>query len=186
MTQVKLTLLLCLVYLTQALSAQIGQFPSYNGQNDSLQIINKNILDDIITNSQSTHHLIFIYTNYCSGTHYLLKDLNSYISTYGEKLNIILASSEPYREIPTLRKLLKKYAITLPKTYIIDSKKYKDKRLDSRKKGYKFRNDICKECQSDIIGVPYCLLYAKNKQLIYHGYRGRTNFDSLLNSVMAK
>ncbi len=75
--------------------------------------------------------------------------------------------------------LLKSHSINLPVTYMIDKSFYPEKRMDDRKKGYYFRNDICPECRKDIIGVPYRLMYDKNKKLIYHGYRS-SDFDRLL------
>lgn len=165
-------------------SAQIEKFNKYNGTDDSLEIINKHKLDSLLTNTHSKACLVAIYTNFCIGTHYLLTDVQNYIATYGEKLSIILVSSEPYKEIEDLKKVLRKYSIKLPKTYIIDSDIYKDKRSDSRQKGFEFRNDFCGECRPDIIGVPYCLLYKNGHDLVFHGYKSRINFDSLLNRTI--
>jgi hypothetical protein len=165
-------------------SAQVEKFNKYNGTYDSLEIINKPKLDSLLANTHAMASLVAIYTNFCIGTHYLLTDIQNYIATHGEKLNIILVSSEPYKEIEDLKKVLRKYSIKLPKTYIIDSDIYKDKRSDSRRKGFEFRNDYCRECRPDIIGVPYCLLYKNGHDLVFHGYKSRINFDSLLNRTI--
>ncbi len=177
----KLSSILFLITLQFNLSAQNSKFIKYNGNNDSLEIINKTKLDSILSKSEADLNFVAIFTNGCLGTRYMLKILNKYSLDHKNKLNIILANSDPYSGISTLKKLLNKYSIKLAKTYVIDSETYKDKRSDSRVKGYKFRNDICTECKSEIIGVPYYMLFAKGGKLIYHGY---ASLDSLLRNSL--
>jgi hypothetical protein len=144
-----------------------------------LEKINKEGLTKIIDSSQADVYLVIIYTNECRGTKYVLDEVKSYIDKYGGRIKLILCNSSFEKEMSDIPVLLKSHSINLPVTYMIDKTFYPEKRMDDRKKGYFFRNDICPECRKDIIGVPYRLMYDKNKKLIYHGYRS-PDFDRLL------
>lgn len=177
----KKILSLALLFTLLKLPAQNVKFDRFNQGDPGFEILNKAKLDSIVTHSDAAVHYLLIYTNNCGGTHYLLPQLQNYVERYGKSLNIILASSEAYSAIAEVKNMVKKYNVPLARTYIIDSDIYKDNRRDARKKGFKFRNDLCAECKSDIIGVPYNILYDKKQNVIFHGYRNLLNFDSLLN-----
>jgi hypothetical protein len=161
-------------------------FNDYLSENnlDSTQVllIDKKKLNQLLTSTEAKVTWVAIYTNYCGGTPYLFRDVKKAQRLYGNQLQIILCSSAPYKEFGGLIKVLKKDTMNLPAVYIIDSEVYKDKKSDDRVKGYKFRNDICESCRNDIIGVPYTILYNKNGKVLYGGYPGRTNFDSVLHT----
>lgn len=176
----KISLLISLLTLNILVYSQSETFIHYN-QNDSLyEILNKSRLDSILAHSKARLNYLVIFSNNCLGTHFLLQDINKYGEKYGNNINVILTSCEPYKQLNELKKIIAKYKVSLPKVYVIDSERYKDKKTDSRVKGMRFRNDIASECKKDIIGVPYNMVFNSEKKLVFHGYRNQLNLDSLI------
>ncbi|MBK7764092.1 MAG: hypothetical protein IPI46_12235 [Bacteroidetes bacterium] len=154
---------------------------TYKEDTNRVKLIDKNKLLRLCKSNNSKLTWVAIYTNHCSGTQYLLQDINNAILKYGNKFQILLCSSVPYAEVPEMLKVLNKYKVFVSPVYIIDSNFHKDDIEDNRVKGYDFRNDICKPCRSEIIGVPYSILFNKRGIIVYHGYNMNNEIDSILN-----
>lgn len=126
--------------------------------------------------------LVIIYTNNCIGTKFLFeKTIPNYKTAFGDKLDIILASSagQSKSNINDLIALLKEYNYN-SKSYFIDPLKYKEYWSYDRKKGFAFRNAICKPCKDDLIGVPYEIIFDEKGNYLIGGYQSRTDFKQYL------
>lgn len=139
----------------------------------TIQNITQDQFNSLLQQSDKHLKLVFIYTPYCSGTPGALQYTNEMLEKHSDSVDVFLLSSESVKRVGEVSKSLKTGDVHM-KTYIID-KQYKESGSDNRKKGYNFRNTVCTECQSDIIGVPYCLVYDANNKIIFHGYRGYQN-----------
>jgi hypothetical protein len=137
---------------------------------NNLQLIDKQKFDDLIKNSKEEIILVPVFTNYCDGTSYLMRRIDTLEKEFAGKVNIILCSSAPYNELSDLDRVLKSYQIDTKPVYVIDRTKYKEKRLDDRFKGLKFREDICAPCKGMIIGVPFIMIFNKQGQVLEYGY----------------
>ena len=139
----------------------------------TIQNITEDQFNSLLDKSDKHLKLVFVYTPYCSGTPGAMKYVKEMQAKYPDSLEIIMLSSESVKRVSEVSKSLNAGGVHM-KTYIID-KQYKESKRDNRKKGFNFRNTVCTECQSDIIGVPYCLVYDRNNKIIFHGYRGYKN-----------
>lgn len=144
-------------------------------------LIDKPILQNLIANTSSEITWVAIYTNLCSGTKYLNRNVNTIHRKYDNKVQILMCSSAPYKDVYELSRVLERDSINLNPVYMIDSKSYKDKWSDDREKGFSFRKDICEPCRNDIIGVPYSIFFNKKSEVVYYGYPSKTDIDSFLN-----
>ena len=79
-----------------------------------------------------------------------------------------------------MAELCVQYEVPADTVYIIDGTKYKNDKEDDREKGLLFRNDICKECQKDNIGVPYHLLYNNNGVLLKSGFIDQKEIEAII------
>ena len=133
-----------------------------------LKSVDADNLFSIIAKSDKKLNWVAIYTNYCAGTKHILSNVKKTIEEY-KGVNIVLCSSAPYKEIPDLFKVLRKYDINITPVYIINTNRHKEKG-DDRYKGFMFRKEICQECQKDIIGVPYSILFDDEGKVVRYGY----------------
>lgn len=139
----------------------------------TIQNITEQQFAGLLSKSNKQLKFVVIYTPYCSGTPSMLNYVNEVRTKYPDKVDVLLLSSENIKQTGEVFKALNTGSVHM-KTYMID-KQYKEARSDNRQKGFNFRNKICTECASDIIGVPYCLLYDAENKIIFHGYRGYKN-----------
>lgn len=156
-------------------------FP-YSGLNiprDSMKVfedipvkyINVSQLQRLIQSNDSMYKYICIFTSGCKGTPGEIRYANKYRQIFQSEIEFIFISSDniaPY----LVQMIQKKFFVNkfLYPAYIIDRqiKSF----LDDRKRGEIFRNALCSECKSDIIGVPYVIFYSKDNRVLFHGYRG--------------
>jgi hypothetical protein len=139
-----------------------------------IQLLNDSNFNQLIKGAKNKYKYFVFYTSGCQGTGYELNYIRKSDSTLNERVNFYLISSDniaPYL-VQILQKKLFNNQFCYP-TYIIDNniKSF----IDDRKRSLIFRNKICKECKDDIIGVPYIILFDKNNNVIFHGYRGYKN-----------
>lgn len=137
---------------------------------------------DILKDNNKVKYII-IYDNFCSGTPGIFQHtIPKLISEFDKRLEIFLISTEgsSTRSIKDLILLLKKYNYSNNVTYFIDPNKYSESKMDTRKKGYKFRNIICKPCNQDVIGVPYNLIFDENNNYLDSGYFVQKDFIQIL------
>jgi thiol-disulfide isomerase/thioredoxin len=136
-----------------------------------IMYINQQNFKDLLHFSGEKYKLVTLFTSGCGGTPSEMKYLRRIDSLYANQVSCITISSDniaPYL-IQKIQKLSLYFKIQ-HQVYILD--KTIESYLDSRKRGYMFRNLLCSECQTDIIGVPYTILYDRKNQVLFHGYRG--------------
>ncbi len=136
-----------------------------------IMYINQQNFKDLLQFSGEKYKLVTLFTSGCGGTPSEMKYLRRIDSLYANQVSCITISSDniaPYL-IQKIQKLSLYFKIQ-HQVYILD--KTIDSYLDSRKRGYMYRNQLCSECQTDIIGVPYTILYDQKNQVVFHGYRG--------------
>lgn len=136
-------------------------------QGISLPVINKDQLFQNIRESGKELNMVVIVTSGCGGTPGAIKYLKEVEEKYGNKVASFLLFSDSYKNSDDVKKILSRYNYQ-NQVYIIDQN-YGEKR-DDRKKGTTFRNSFCDECQKDIIGVPYNLVFDKKLNILLHGY----------------
>jgi len=136
-----------------------------------IMYINQQNFKDLLQSEGEKYKLVTLFTSGCGGTPGTMKYLRKIDSLYSDQVSCITISSDniaPYL-IQKIQKLSLFFKIQ-HQVYILD--KTIDSYLDSRKRGFIFRNQLCQECQQDIIGVPYTILYDQKNQVLFHGYRG--------------
>ena len=136
-----------------------------------IMYINQQNFKDLLQAEGEKYKLLTLFTSGCGGTPSEMKYLRKMDSLYSDQVSCITISSDniaPYL-IQKIQKLSLYFKIQ-HQVYILD--KTIDSYLDSRKRGFIFRNQLCQECQQDIIGVPYTILYDQKNQVLFHGYRG--------------
>lgn len=134
-----------------------------------IKLIDRSKAINLLKHSGGKPTYVVIFTNYCAGTEGTLRIASDLRRKYKDSIQILLCSSAPYKDMQALLDILKKNGVHETPVYMIDSEQYKDKR-DDRAKGRKFRDDLCKSCRKDPIGVPYKLLYDKNGNMIRAGF----------------
>lgn len=163
-SSIKVILMSLLAFILNLPDSQAKKTDWYSHCSDSNHVkrIDKVKLKEQIIRANKKVSLVLIYTNYCGGTQYALNEINNLRKWYGNEVNLALCSSTPYKDIPAMLQVLKKFQVSESPVYVIDSEKYKDKKLDDRYKGKLFRDDICRSCKRDVIGVPYTILFDEN------------------------
>lgn len=149
----------------------------------SLPRIDKEKLKTILDTSKARLNILTIFTNECGGTRWMFQNMKELKAKYPGQILFIPCSSERNVQEQGVIEILKKYGYT-DVCYLIDGDKYPEKKLDSRYKGYKFRNDVCKDCVIDQIGVPYYMLIEPGRHILYAGYTAPGDFDRLLEYIM--
>jgi len=134
-----------------------------------VRLIDREKAETLLKHSGGKPSFLVIFTNYCDGTEGALQTVSDLRRRYKDSIQILLCSSAPYKDMQALPGILHKNGIVETPVYMIDSKQYKDK-SDDRVKGKKFRDDLCKTCRKDPIGVPYKMLFDKNGNLIRAGF----------------
>lgn len=141
---------------------------------EQLLPINKDSLLSKIDHSESKYFVAVIFTSYCAGTNYVNQNLHLIDSVSGIQCDYALCQSLSRSEIKDIQQsatlLADKKNLDKAHYHFIDISQYKTADNDGRKQGMKFRNDVCAECKSDIIGVPYYIIFDKNKKILYHDY----------------
>lgn len=156
---------------------------SYSQMQTSFPKIDKEKLKQILDTSKARLNIITIFTNDCGGTAYMFKNMQELKEKFPGKILFIPCSSERETKEGDLKALLQKYHCQ-DICYLIDGEKYKEKKSDTRFKGYQFRNDICNDCRIDQIGVPYYLLVEPGRHILYAGYTAPGDFDRLMEYIM--
>jgi hypothetical protein len=156
---------------------------SYSQTQSSFPKIDKEKLKQILDTSTARLNIITIFTNDCGGTAYMFKTMQELKAKFPGKILLIPCSSERETKEGDLKELLQKYQCQ-DVCYLIDGEKYKEKKSDTRFKGYQFRNDICNDCIIDQIGVPYYLLVEPGRHILYAGYTAPGDFDRLMEYIM--
>lgn len=145
---------------------------------------NEILYRDILKNNNKVKMLV-IFTNHCAGTPYVFNDIARYREKFGDKMEFILCSSASKNDMEDLTKIVKSFEYK-DSLYFINPAKYKEYRMDDRKKGFAFRNDICEPCKDDIIGVPYRIFFSSDNKVLFYGYSSKKNFDELLDKYFAE
>lgn len=186
MRSFKSLLLFCCIFLSankifaQALSEKQLQYLS----DHNIELIDSNKLFHSVLKDNGKVKVLITFTNYCVGTPYVFSNMAKLKQHYGDTtMDFILCSSAPRNEYDDLVAVLKKYSFT-DKLYLIDPAKYKDK-SDDRKKGFAFRNDICKLCTKDEIGTPYYIFFNEKNEVMFAGYYSRNDFEKMLGEHFA-
>lgn len=156
---------------------------SYSQMQTSFPKIDKEKLKQILDTSKARLNIITIFTNDCGGTAYMFETMQELKEKFPGKILFIPCSSERETKEGDLKALLQKYHCQ-DVCYLIDGEKYKEKKFDTRFKGYQFRNDICNDCRIDQIGVPYYLLVEPGRHILYAGYTLPGDFDRLMEYIM--
>lgn len=156
---------------------------SYSQMQTSFPKIDKEKLKQILDTSKARLNIITIFTNDCGGTAYMFETMQELKEKFPGKILFIPCSSERETNEGDLKALLQKYQYQ-DVCYLIDGEKYKEKKSDTRFKGYQFRNNICNDCRIDQIGVPYYLLVEPGRHILYAGYTAPGDFDRLMEYIM--
>ncbi len=160
----------------------LGFYRPISAQN-SLPRIDKEKLKAILDTSQARLNILTIFTNDCGGTKLMFENITKLKAKYPGQILFIPCSSERNVKEQGVLERLKKYQYT-EICYLIDGDKYPEKKMDTRVKGYNFRNDVCKDCIIDQIGVPYYMLIEPGRHILYAGYTAPGDFDRLLEYIM--
>jgi|GEM_PF-1202165 len=147
---------------------------SFGQQAPSLPVINKAILFKDI-DSLSTRYKYFvvvIFTNYCGGTAQINDHIRKIDSITNNQTYYFLCQSTNGWDRRKLQKILDLYKFNA-KVYLIDEQQYKTK-IDHRKQGLFFRNDVCELCKYEAIGVPFYIVFDRDKNAILHFYPSNT------------
>lgn len=125
----------------------------------------------IIHNTNQRFKYFAFYTTGCHGTPYEIRYIKKMDSMYKNKVDYYLVSSDNLANylIQIIQKTMFNFHYPY-QTYIIDHQIRSFN--DDRKRAFIFRNELCDECKTDIIGVPYILLYDEKGHILFHGYRG--------------
>lgn len=150
----------------------------------NIELIDSSKLYNTVLQNNGKVKMVVTFTNYCAGTPYVFKNIAAYKEQFGDKMEYILCSSAPKKQLDELVALLEKEGYK-DKLYLIDPNVYKEYRADDRKKGHLFRNQVCAPCNEDVIGTPYRIFFDSNKNILFYGYSSRKNFDELLAAYFA-
>jgi len=166
--------------IAQSVRAQNQDYLKYCPDTNSIKLIDKSKLISKMTQSEKPIQLVLIYTNNCGGTIWALENIAKLNNKYPDKINFILCSSANEKNQRKMAELCVEHEVPLDTVYIIDGTKYKNDLEDEREKGFLFRNDICKECQKDNIGVPYHLIFDNSGRLLKAGFFFSKEIDSII------
>src|SRR5690606_34770220 len=106
---------------------------NYLAQNN-IELIDSNKLYHSVLQNNGKVKMGDTITNYCAGTTYVFKNIAAYKEQFGDKIEYILCSSAPKKQLDELVALLEKEGYK-DKVYLIDPNVYKEHRADDRKKG---------------------------------------------------
>jgi len=171
---------------SSATQAKNTDWYSHCTDTNHVKRINKDKLKEQIVSANKKVSIVLIYTNYCGGTKYALQEINNLRTWYGDDLNILLCNSSMYKDIPSMLSVLKKYQVKESPVYVIDSEQYKDKKSDDRYKGKLFRDDICRSCKKDVIGVPYTILLDEKGTPLEGGYLSTETIRAIIEFQLKK
>lgn len=132
-----------------------------------LEYINTKQLQELVLKDTNKLKSIVIITSGCSGTKYALEYIDFVKKNYSYASMYLIFTSN-FDDISTIQKLLFTYKY-YDQAYIVDPS-YKMNAVDSRERGFNFRNELNSACKGDLIGVPYYLLFDQKGTLIMHGY----------------
>lgn len=145
-----------------------------HAQTIAVNKINKAILfQEMASKPQFKYHMVCIFTNKCIGTQSMFARIKLLEENKITNTNISLCCSSKEKDAKITKKLVQESGTGIDHVFMIDKKMYREKLTDDRKKGFLFRNDICKECAIHEIGVPYTILFDQNGTIINYGYLGR-------------
>lgn len=145
-----------------------------NSQNIQLHSIDKERLNSELNNNKTfKYQVVFIFTNKCIGTKYLMEKIRFLKQQPIRSTNFLLCCSSRMKDSNTTRKIITDAQLGLDTIYLIDKHQYREKLTDDRYKGFLFRNDICSQCAKDEIGVPYTIVYNAQGEIIKFGYINR-------------
>lgn len=175
--------MICINLQTQARKKSPAEnWAAHCPDTNKLKRIDKDKLLHLCRSNSRKVTLACIFTNYCSGTKFLLQDVKDLRRAYGDSLQIVLCSSAPYREMPDLLRILREHGLSETPVYVIDEERYPERKQDDRIKGKRFRDDVCHSCRRDIIGVPYTILFDANGRVIIGGYLSDEVIQALVES----
>jgi hypothetical protein len=149
-----------------------------------VQLIDEDKLRTIVQSGTAELYLVSIYSNHCIGTRYLLRDADTLEQKYADRLKIMLCSSSPMSEFDEMMKSMITYHIDTKPIYMIDDRRYPEKRFDSRFKGIRFRDAICKPCKGIIIGVPFNILFDSKGNVIQYGYPSKFDYIKFIHEYL--
>jgi len=135
------------------------------------EITGPQLMETIRKNNKKLNWVI-LYTSGCSGTQYAIKYANEMVRKFGDSLGVYFLAGDNLKNIGNVKKVLFKYQTLLPKYIISDSYGTYG---DERKKCVKLRDDICRKCKKDIIGVPYHIVFDKTAEVVFHGFKSYKN-----------
>ncbi len=146
---------------------------------NNISLIDSNILYNNVLKNDGKVTVVLIFTNHCVGTPHAFKNIETIRNDFGDKVAFVLCSSSSRKRIDDLVAVAKANN-NKEKLYFIDPNKYKEYGMDDRKKGFQFRNDVCKPCEEDVIGTPYYIIYSPDNEVLFYGYNSRKDFHKLL------
>ncbi len=158
----------------------------YSFDTTKVKVVNKSVLQEIISTGSSKVYWVGIFVNDCIGTPAFLENMNVIKKIYKKNLGVMLCSSEKYKYVNSMLKVLNENSFDVYPVYMIDRSVYKEKANDSRYKGYEFRNDICEACKNIVIGVPFSVFFDKSGKVIKYGYLRKSEILEFLEGVMKK
>ena len=144
--------------------------PSFGQQTQNLPVINKSTLfkDIDSLSTKYKYFVVVVFTKYCIGTSQINDHIKEIDSITQNQTYYFLCYSTNSRGDRNVQGMLDYYKFNAT-VYLIDDQQYKTK-WDNRKQGLFFRNDICDLCKHEDIGVPFYIVFDREKNTILHFY----------------
>ncbi len=156
---------------------------SFGQQAQSPPIINKEILykDIDSLSARYKYFVVVIFTNYCGGTAQINDLIRKIDNITHNQTCYFLCQSTNGRDRRNFQKILDLYKFNAT-VYLIDEEQYKTRR-DHRKQGFFFRNDICGLCKYEAIGVPFYIVFDREKNAILRFFPS-SNWEQVLAAII--
>lgn len=132
------------------------------------------MLFSAIRQSDRKFFVVEIFTSYCSGTNDIANDRRIIDSITNNQTEYFLCQSLSSREVgdkKAIAEVVEKKGLNKNDIYIIDDKKYRPDKKDGRLQGMQFRDEICGQCRLLITGVPLKVIFDKNLNILFYGFK---------------
>jgi len=149
-------------------------FSDCYSQENNFKTIYGEMLFSAIRESDRKFFVVEIFTSYCSGTNDIANDKRIIDSITNNQTEYFLCQSLSSQEVGDtnpIAEIAEKKGLNKNDIYIIDDKKYRPGKKDGRLQGMKFRDEICDQCRLLITGVPLKIIFDKNLNILFYGFK---------------